>query len=86
MIHLIEEHLSEIKEICLQFNVSRLEVFGSVLSGDFDQISSDIDLLMEFKPLKPIQYADTYFGLLEATMRDIRNYAVTMDGSLFQAE
>ncbi len=66
MIHLIEEHLSEIKEICLRFNVSRLEIFGSALSGEFNQISSDIDLLVEFKPLKPGRYADAYFGLLEA--------------------
>ncbi len=66
MICLIEEHLSEIKEICSQFNVSRLEVFGSALSENFDQGSSDIDLLVEFKPLKPGQHADAYFGLLEA--------------------
>jgi len=66
MIHLIEEHLSEIKKLCLQFNVSRLEIFGSALSEDFNQASSDIDLLVEFKPLKPGRYADAYFGLLEA--------------------
>ena len=66
MLDIIEKHLSEIQRICSQFNVSRLEIFGSALSEDFDQTSSDIDLLVEFKPLKQGRYADTYFGLLEA--------------------
>ena len=66
MVELIEEHLSEIRRICLLFNVSRLEIFGSALDENFDRASSDIDLLVEFKPLKQGLYADTYFGLLEA--------------------
>jgi predicted nucleotidyltransferase len=70
MLGLIEKHLSEIQQICLRFNVSRLEVFGSALSGNFNQASSDIDLLVEFKPLKQGQYADAYFGLLE-TMKNL---------------
>ncbi len=66
MVELIEKHSSEIRQICSQFNVSRLEIFGSALTKDFDRTSSDIDLLVEFKPLKQGQYADFYFGMLEA--------------------
>jgi uncharacterized protein len=66
MLKLIEKHISEIRQICSQFNVSRLEIFGSALTEDFDYSSSDIDLLVEFKPLKQGQYADAYFGLLDA--------------------
>lgn len=66
MLELIEKHLSEIQLICSQFNVSRLEIFGSALSENFAQTSSDIDLLVEFKPLKQGRDADTYFGLLES--------------------
>lgn len=66
MLELIEKHLSEIQLICSQFNVSRLEIFGSALSENFAQVSSDIDLLVEFKPLKQGRHADTYFGLLES--------------------
>lgn len=67
MVALIEQHLSEIRQICSKFNVSRLELFGSaVVSDGFDEKSSDIDFLVEFRPLKQGQYADTYFGLLEA--------------------
>jgi predicted nucleotidyltransferase len=66
MLDIVEKHLSEIRVICSQFNVSRLEIFGSALSEDFGQASSDIDLLVEFKPLQRGRHADAYFGLLEA--------------------
>lgn len=66
MIHLIEEKLSEIHQICSQFNVDRLEIFGSAADESFEPASSDIDLLVEFKPLNQGQHADAYFGLLDA--------------------
>jgi len=66
MLDLIQRHLPEIRQICAKFNVSRLELFGSAANGNFDEQTSDIDLLVEFKPIKQGRYADTYFGLLEA--------------------
>ena len=66
MLDLIEKHLSEIQKLCSHFNVSRLELFGSSLTKNFDHASSDVDFLVEFKPLQQGQYADAYFGLLEA--------------------
>jgi predicted nucleotidyltransferase len=66
MLDSIEKHISEIKRLCSKFNVSKLEVFGSSLTDKFDPDSSDIDFLVEFKPLEQGQYADAYFGLLEA--------------------
>ena len=66
MFDIIEKNLSEIRQLCSKFNVSKLELFGSALSEDFDRSSSDIDFLVEFKPLQQGQYADAYFGLLEA--------------------
>ncbi|PKL46987.1 MAG: hypothetical protein CVV39_06390 [Planctomycetes bacterium HGW-Planctomycetes-1] len=69
MVDIIEKHLSEIQQACRRFNVSRLEIFGSALSENFNPTSSDIDLLVEFKPLKQGQHADTYFGLLETMKR-----------------
>jgi len=66
MVDIVEKHLSEIRLLCSRFNVSRLELFGSALSENFNRKSSDIDFLVEFKPLKQGRYADTYFGLLEA--------------------
>jgi hypothetical protein len=65
MIQLINDKLSQIRRLCSQFGVSRLEVFGSALTDNFDR-TSDIDFLVEFKPLKQGEYADSYFGLLDA--------------------
>ena len=51
----------------IKFRVRRLELFGSALSDkNFDGEQSDLDFLVEFLPLKHGEYADTYFGLLEA--------------------
>jgi hypothetical protein len=83
MLDIIEKYLSEIQQICLQFNVSKLELFGSALSENFNQASSDIDLLVEFKPLKQGQYADAYFGLLE-TIKNLlgRDVDLVMTGAI----
>ncbi len=41
-------HLDEIIQICREFGITRLEVFGSAVTGDFDSERSDLDLLIEF--------------------------------------
>jgi predicted nucleotidyltransferase len=46
--------------------VRRLELFGSAATGQERPDESDIDFLVEFDPLSPGNYADAYFGLLEA--------------------
>jgi len=59
--------------VCKQYDVARLEVFGSASSGDFEPGRSDIDLLVEFSPdvdLGP--WLARYFDLkrdLEALLR-----------------
>ena len=48
MIHpAVAQHLDEIIEICQEFGVARLELFGSALSEDFDPARSDVDFLIE---------------------------------------
>ena len=67
MVSLIEEHRLQIDDLCRKFDVKRLEVFGSALSEEkFDVRSSDLDFLIEFCPMEPVQHAKSYFGLLEA--------------------
>lgn len=67
MIGLIEDNYEAIKKLCAQYRVQRLELFGSALTGrNFDPEKSDLDFLVEFLPLKQGEYADAYFGLLEA--------------------
>ena len=67
MISLIESNREAIEDLCVKFRVRRLELFGSALTDSkFDSEQSDLDFLVEFLPLKCGEYANTYFGLLEA--------------------
>jgi predicted nucleotidyltransferase len=65
MIKLIEEKQEQLNELCRKFNVKRLEIFGSAAEGVFDPQSSDIDFLIEFAPLSPVEHAHMYFDFLE---------------------
>jgi predicted nucleotidyltransferase len=56
MTGLIEEHLDAIRALCREFGVTRLEVFGSAATPEFDPERSDIDFLVEYPP-------DYEFGL-----------------------
>ncbi|MEZ4499767.1 MAG: nucleotidyltransferase domain-containing protein [Thermomicrobiales bacterium] len=44
----IEAHRHEITQLCEEYGVARLEVFGSAVSGEFDPDRSDVDFLVEF--------------------------------------
>lgn len=49
MLPLIHEYLAEIATVCREFDVRRLEVFGSAARvADFDPNSSDVDFIVEF--------------------------------------
>jgi predicted nucleotidyltransferase len=62
----ITKRLDLLNELCRRFHVRRLDVFGSVATGDERPGESDIDFLVEFERLEPGARADAYFGLLEA--------------------
>jgi predicted nucleotidyltransferase len=63
---LIEDKRDDLIRLCAKYRVRRLEIFGSALTSRFDPRTSDLDFLVEFLPLQPGEYADAYFGLLEA--------------------
>jgi predicted nucleotidyltransferase len=63
---LVARHQSEIEKLCHRYGVRRLAVFGSVLREDFDPKSSDIDLVVEFRPDFGGSAADQYFDLKAA--------------------
>jgi uncharacterized protein len=65
----IEQHRDEVAALCRRFSVARLEVFGSAADGTFDPAHSDVDFLVEFRPLDPGPLADAYFGLLDGLRR-----------------
>lgn len=46
----VAKHLEEIRALCREYGVLRLEVFGSALTARFDPETSDIDLLVEYPP------------------------------------
>jgi predicted nucleotidyltransferase len=62
----IQARRTDIAQLCRQYHVRRLAVFGSAVSGDFDPQRSDLDFLVEFEPLEFGQYTKTYFGLLDS--------------------
>jgi uncharacterized protein len=50
--------------LCHKYHVRRLDVFGSAARDDFDEQSSDIDLLVDFEEMPFSDRADAYLGLL----------------------
>ena len=45
---IIAEHLEEIRALCREYGVLRLEAFGSACTPEFDPERSDIDFLVEY--------------------------------------
>jgi predicted nucleotidyltransferase len=48
MTALVEEKLDAIRALCEEFDVLRLELFGSAATGAFDPERSDLDFLVEY--------------------------------------
>ena len=48
MLPLIEQHAPALDELCREFQVVRLELFGSACTPTFDPQRSDLDFLVEF--------------------------------------
>ena len=65
MQRLVTERLAALAELCQRHHVRSLSLFGSALGDDFDQERSDLDFLVEFLPLSPVEHSRAYFGLLE---------------------
>ena len=61
---LIQQHIGEIKSLCKKYHVAELYVFGSVAAGK-DEKESDIDFLVEFSGVDPLEYFDNYMELKE---------------------
>jgi hypothetical protein len=63
---LIEQNRERIATLCRQYGVARLEVFGSILRGDFDSERSDVDVLVEFEESAKTKSFQHYFGFKQA--------------------
>jgi predicted nucleotidyltransferase len=58
----LEKYHSLIEEFCRLHNVRSLYAFGSVLTSEFKD-SSDIDFLVSFEQVDPVDYFDNYMAL-----------------------
>ncbi len=61
----IEKNRQAIAELCRKYHVAKLDVFGSLVAGGFNE-SSDIDFLVEFDTDVNKYRFDNFFELLRA--------------------
>jgi hypothetical protein len=66
MTNLLERHRLKLIELCREYRVRQLDVFGSATRPDFDRDSSDVDLLVQFEDMPHADRADAYLGFLMA--------------------
>jgi predicted nucleotidyltransferase len=59
---LIIDKTQEMKEICENYDVRTMYIFGSACTDKFKK-TSDIDILVSFKDISIEKYTDNYFGL-----------------------
>ena len=66
MISLIEDNRLAMTQLCQQYRVYRLSIFGSAISERFDPSRSDLDFLVSFADRQPTsEYADRYLGFAD---------------------
>ena len=65
MIDLIETNSEKLSAICVKHSVAELYVFGSAVSGEFNE-NSDLDFAVIFNAsLTPLEHGDAFFGLMD---------------------
>jgi hypothetical protein len=72
----IDKNIEKIKALCNKHKVSKLYVFGSILTDSFKK-SSDIDFIVDFSDVDIYNYADNYFGL-KKSLENILNRQVDL--------
>ena len=66
MNEIVESKHAELVDLCRQYKVRQLELFGSAVGARFDSATSDLDFLVEFERSSPAESARFYFGFLFA--------------------
>lgn len=66
MFKIQEEDKLKLAQICENYQVNQLELFGSATTEHFDDKNSDLDFLVQFKKMNPFEHYDCYFGLKES--------------------
>jgi len=63
MTAIIEQNRDKLIELCRKYHVAVLDVFGSAATDQFDEHSSDVDLLVEFDSSVKANRFDNFFAL-----------------------
>ena len=66
MLAVLHDLHDAIIDLCQQFGVLTLSVFGSAASGEFVTATSDIDFIVELDPPAGMTRFEAFFGLKEA--------------------
>jgi uncharacterized protein len=72
----VERNIHSIMNLCVNHGVDKLYLFGSILSGDFNE-KSDIDFVVRFKHIELLKYSDNYFDL-KFSLEDLLNRPVDL--------
>ncbi len=65
---LIDKYKDQLANLCRQYHVAKLYLFGSLANGTFADDHSDIDLIVQFESLRlpPEEKGQLYWDLLDA--------------------
>ena len=59
---IVDQYMNELKKLCVKYYVAEFYVFGSIAKGN-NTAKSDIDFLVRFSGVNPIDYFDNYMDL-----------------------
>ena len=59
----IESKIEKLNTLCVKYKVKKLFVFGSIVKGNFNTETSDIDLIVEVENLPPEQKGEIIMKL-----------------------
>jgi predicted nucleotidyltransferase len=59
----IESKIEELNSLCIKYRVKKLFVFGSIVKGNFNANTSDVDLIVEVENLPPEQKGEILMKL-----------------------
>ena len=60
----IDHYIENLNKLCINYNVEKMYLFGSVLNSNFNK-DSDVDLLVKFKEIALAEYFDNYINFKE---------------------
>ena len=60
----IDFNIENLNKLCINYNVEKMYLFGSVLNSNFNK-NSDVDLLVKFKKIELSEYFENYINFKE---------------------